>query len=80
MTLAYPNIDQDIGETTIDVKRKEREYRKARKKYYQMQKGNNRSSVDEVSATDVFQRARWEFSKAKHKLRHPKALKRNRKK
>ena len=80
MTLTYPNLDDDIKEATLDVERKGREYKRARKQYYQMQKDSNRFSLEEVSATELFKRAKWEFSKAKHRLRHLKTLKRMRKK
>ena len=73
MTLTYPNIAQDIEEATLDVKRKGREYKRARKKYLRVAGTQNGfASVDE------FKRAKWGFTQAKARLRHLKTLKKNR--
>lgn len=57
MTLTYPNIAQDIEEATLDVKRKGREYKRARKKYLRVAGTQNGfASVDE------FKRAKWGLS------------------
>lgn len=71
-------IAQDIEEAALHAKRTEREYEKARKKYLEILVGKGNVDPGEVLVTVIYQHSRWEFTKAKARLRYLKKLKTDR--
>ena len=72
--ITYTHIGQDIEEAVRHAKRTQREYEKAREKYLQILKGRGGNIPGEVSVAVIYQHSRWEFTKAKARLRYLRKL------